>query len=473
MLDRIRTWLSDEPDAEPDQSDDAGWGLSLWWGAVIVALFTVAISICNDPAPVTIVAAPSEAPADAPATTLAVPARPNLLQTIIEREDLSFFRSLISAGGIDTNIAQGGPFTFFAPTDSAFDELDPEVRDAILADPNAAITVLGSHVAVGLFSAADLLDMASVPSGTEEVLPVTESGGIIYVDNMGVLEADIESTNGILHIVDSVRSTLQALGEQPGEPTVPSVSQIVDSRQDLTTLVTALGAADDATLLDADEAGFTLFAPTDDAFAELPAGSIDVLVATQPKLIELLGYHVVAGRFLAGDLTDGQVLTTSSGAELEVSVDGEIISVGGVVVSEADIVGANGVVHIVDGVLIPPDYSLPTVNEALGLDPITFEVSSATITPEGIDVLASAVEFLTANPDVRVAIEGHTDSQGGEAANQSLSEARAESVRVYLVGEGIAAVRLETAGFGESNPIADNGTAQGRAQNRRIEFRLL
>ena len=72
-----------------------------------------------------------------------------------------------------------------------------------------------------------------------------------------------------------------------------------------------------------------------------------------------------------------------------------------------------------------------------------------------------------------MAIEGHTDDQGDEAANQELSEARAESVRDYLVSQDIAADRMETAGFGETLPIADNDTPEGRADNRRIEFRLL
>jgi OOP family OmpA-OmpF porin len=80
---------------------------------------------------------------------------------------------------------------------------------------------------------------------------------------------------------------------------------------------------------------------------------------------------------------------------------------------------------------------------------------------------------LTSNPDARVAIEGHTDAQGDEASNLALSESRAEAVRDYLVSQGIAADRLETAGFGESRPIASNDTAEGRAENRRIEFRLL
>jgi OOP family OmpA-OmpF porin len=244
---------------------------------------------------------------------------------------------------------------------------------------------------------------------------------------------------------------------------------VLADRSDLSTLVAALGAVE-GDLFEADDAGFTVFAPSDAAFGSLPAGSVEVLLATQPKLFELLGYHVVPGTLLSSDLADGQVLTTATGAELPVTITNGVIAVGDVAISEADIAATNGVVHIVDGVLIPPDYTLPTINEALSLEPITFETGSAVITADGIAVLQQAVDFLIANPDVRIGIEGHTDSQGGEASNQALSEARADSVRDYLVEQGIAADRLETAGFGESNPIASNDTADGRAQNRRIEF---
>lgn len=471
MLDRLREWLSTAP-AEKD--DDGGWGLSLWWGAVVVALFTVAISICNDPAPREAVAAPSTtaSPPSSP-TEVPEPIAPNLLELIESRGDLTFFRSLIAAAGIDQNIQQGS-FTFFAPNDAAFEQLPAAVRSDLQGDPIAAINLLGAHVTLGRQSAADIVAAGSVVTGLEETLPVSTAGDAVFIGELEVLEADLIASNGIVHVVDAIRdpSLVQPPVEPPDAEPVP-VSQILVEREDLSTLAAALTAAEGATLLEADEAGFTVFAPNNAAFDALPEGSVEVLIATQPKLIELLGYHVVAGRFPAADLENGQVLVTASGAELPIAIDGESLTVGGALVTEPDIEGVNGLVHIVDGVLIPPDFVLPTINEALSLDPVTFETSSATITAAGIEVLQRAVEFLTANPEVRVMVEGHTDSQGGESANQALSEARAESVRDYLIGQGVDGARLETAGFGESRPIADNGTAAGRAQNRRIEFRLL
>ena len=120
-----------------------------------------------------------------------------------------------------------------------------------------------------------------------------------------------------------------------------------------------------------------------------------------------------------------------------------------------------------------PAEAPATVNEALDLDPITFDVNSANITAEGQAVLDQAAEFFTANPDVEVEVAGHTDSDGDDSSNQTLSQARAESVRDYLVGKGIDAGRMTPVGYGESEPIADNATAEGKAENRRIEFRIL
>ena len=80
------------------------------------------------------------------------------------------------------------------------------------------------------------------------------------------------------------------------------------------------------------------------------------------------------------------------------------------------------------------------------------------------------LKLLQTTPDLRLAIEGHTDNAGTPAHNQTLSEARAQAVVANLVGAGIAASRLTAAGFGQSKPVADNATDEGRAQNRRVEL---
>ncbi len=114
-----------------------------------------------------------------------------------------------------------------------------------------------------------------------------------------------------------------------------------------------------------------------------------------------------------------------------------------------------------------------TINELLDLDPVTFRVSSATITDAGTAVLDEAAAFLEDNGDLEIEIGGHTDSDGATAENLDLSERRAEAVKVYLEGKGIDGDRMTTRGYGESEPKVPNTSAEGKAENRRIEFTVL
>jgi OmpA-OmpF porin, OOP family len=103
---------------------------------------------------------------------------------------------------------------------------------------------------------------------------------------------------------------------------------------------------------------------------------------------------------------------------------------------------------------------------------VFFDTNSANIKPESYPDLDRVVSFMsTAVTSATGVIEGHTDSVGNDAYNQSLSQRRADAVRKYLLDKGVAAARLESKGFGESQPVADNATAEGRAQNRRVILR--
>lgn len=101
---------------------------------------------------------------------------------------------------------------------------------------------------------------------------------------------------------------------------------------------------------------------------------------------------------------------------------------------------------------------------------ITFDVGKSTIKPESMGEINRIVQLMNENPDLRFSVEGHTDSTGNAASNQTLSEARSKAIVAKLVEMGIAADRLTSAGKGQNSPIADNGTDEGRAKNRRVEF---
>jgi OOP family OmpA-OmpF porin len=104
---------------------------------------------------------------------------------------------------------------------------------------------------------------------------------------------------------------------------------------------------------------------------------------------------------------------------------------------------------------------------------ITFETDKDIIRRSSEPILSQALQVLTDFPDVRLQVQGHTDDQGDDEYNRDLSQRRSESVVRWFVERGIDAGRLEPQGYGEAQPIADNGTETGRAKNRRVEFQLI
>jgi OOP family OmpA-OmpF porin len=119
----------------------------------------------------------------------------------------------------------------------------------------------------------------------------------------------------------------------------------------------------------------------------------------------------------------------------------------------------------------PPAPKGPDVcKEMVRIHDIKFENDKAEIRPNAGTVLDQTAAALQKCPEVKVRLNAYTDSNGSDAYNQKLSDRRANAVREYLESQGVAAGRIEAHGLGESNPIADNSTAEGRAENRRVEI---
>ncbi|MBZ5487759.1 OmpA family protein [Halomonas aquamarina] len=108
--------------------------------------------------------------------------------------------------------------------------------------------------------------------------------------------------------------------------------------------------------------------------------------------------------------------------------------------------------------------------DSVVLNDVNFEFDSAELTSNARNILNGVAERLVNNPDVRVSIEGHTDSRGTAQYNKDLSQRRAESVTTYLAQRGVGSNRMRAVGYGEERPIASNDTDEGRAQNRRVEL---
>jgi OOP family OmpA-OmpF porin len=120
----------------------------------------------------------------------------------------------------------------------------------------------------------------------------------------------------------------------------------------------------------------------------------------------------------------------------------------------------------------PPPAPRAEVRERIVLRGVNFDFDKSEIRPDAAVILDEAASQLSRRSDTRVAIEGHTDSTGPDNYNQGLSERRAQAVHDYLVDHGVSAGRLSTVGYGESQPVADNSTREGRALNRRVELRV-
>lgn len=254
-------------------------------------------------------------------------------------------------------------------------------------------------------------------------------------------------------------------------PPAASVFDAIDGDERLSVLTDLL--RDDG--LDAVLVGdgpFTVFAPTNDAVSEAAASDAVVSVLEQSRA-EVLGYHVVVGSYTLDDLIDiarsarSAELPSLAGEPLSFTLDGDDVLIDGKAIIGPGALGAdNGIVHIVDDVLVPPVAALNTL---VDLEPILFSSGSAEIRPASFATLDRLVEVLgsTSTP---VVIEGHTDSSGDPLLNRTLSQDRARAVLNYLVANGVAERRLSAIGFGSGEPVADNDTEQGRALNRRIEF---
>ena len=184
----------------------------------------------------------------------------------------------------------------------------------------------------------------------EAKLAITVRGDALYLNESLVIDTDIEASNGVIHVIDAVL-TPTTIAEPEG-----SIVDLALASPDLTTLVTALQATDLVGALADEDALFTVFAPTDDAFAALGDDAIAALLADTEALTNVLLYHVIgeaAVDSIDATALDGQMVTMLNEADVTIDVrDGELyINASKVIIK--DIPATNGIIHVIDMVLIP------------------------------------------------------------------------------------------------------------------------
>jgi transforming growth factor-beta-induced protein len=263
----------------------------------------------------------------------------------------------LQATGLDAALAEEGPFTVFAPTDDAFGLL-PDGLVASL-DNDTLSAILTYHVVGAKVMASDVVALDSAESLSMEMIDIAVRGGTVVLDGrVQVTQTDIMGSNGIIHVIDAVMLP----GDFPG-----TVVDALIASPRYSTLVGAVVAADLAGTLSAAD-GITVFAPSNDGFARLPDGlvaSLDI-----PTLTAILAYHVLGTEVdAAGAIAaDGNSVTTFGGSDFLIQVDGTVVINGRSQVEYTDIKASNGIIHILDSVLVPGDFP-GTIVDALASYP--------------------------------------------------------------------------------------------------------
>lgn len=268
----------------------------------------------------------------------------DVVDTAVAAGSFQTLVAAVKAAGLVETLKGAGPFTVFAPSDEAFAKLPKETLESLLKPENKGMltSILTYHVVPGkvMASAVTKIDFAQTVQGGALRIEASDAG--VTIDGARVVKADIECANGVIHVIDRV---------------VMPRTNLVETAKAASSFTTLLRAAVAAELAETLATGgpFTVFAPTDDAFAKLPKETLESLLKPESKgkLAEILKFHVVAGRVLAKDVVKMSAASTLLGREARIMTKDGAVMIGSAKVVKTDVLAGNGVIHVIDSVLIP------------------------------------------------------------------------------------------------------------------------
>ena len=304
-------------------------------------------------------------------------ALPNIPATAVSTGEHTSLVAALTHANLVGVLSGEGPYTVFAPTDAAFEEMGLNLSDFDTEEENDTLEmILSYHVAMGSVMASELEDGMEINSLIQEPITVNIYGQDVVLNSYAnVTTADVETSNGIIHIIDKVLMPpslttvtppvgeicydmdthtvdLSKTEETCDEMWIPSVD--IPTTAAATTIHTSLVAAlEKANLTTAlkGEGPFTVFAPSDAAFT---AAGISLDDFDADTLANILTYHVVSGKVMSTDLSNGMMATALNGGTLVFSISEGNVSVNGANVILANVPVSNGVIHVIDKVMIPP-----------------------------------------------------------------------------------------------------------------------
>ena len=294
---------------------------------------------------ITTAAHPAAQPVAAHPVAFHAAAKADIVDTAVGAGSFKTLVAAVQAAGLVDTLKGDGPFTVFAPTDAAFAKLPKGTVESLLKPENKAKlqAILTYHVVAGKVMASDVIKLSNAKTVQGQQVDIKVADGKVTVDGANVVKTDIETSNGVIHVIDSV--------------ILPADNDIVDTAVGAGSFKTLVAAVKAAGLVDTlkSEGPFTVFAPTDDAFAKLPKGTVANLLKPENKdqLIAILTYHVVAGKVLASDVVKISSAKTVNGKSALVKVSDAGVMIDSAKVIATDIETSNGVIHVIDSVILP------------------------------------------------------------------------------------------------------------------------
>lgn len=317
----------------------------------------------------------------------------DIVDTAIGAGSFGTLVAAVQAAELEDALRGDGPFTVFAPTDDAFGDLPEGLVDQLLLPRNKAKLqeLLLYHVVAGEVYSSDLRRFQFTETLSEKYLWIRKFWGNVRVNNARVIGADVAASNGVIHVINKVLIP-RGFELEPEAPT----SDIVDTAANAGAFGTLLAAATAAELVDAlrGDGPLTVFAPTDEAFAMLPAGLVETLLMPENKgkLQELLLYHVVAGQALSKDLSYYQRVETLEGSKVRIVKWFGNIWVDSAKVTTKDVLATNGVIHVINRVLIPRGFSL--ADKAAGFNQADLDAYLDSVDPQEAPPTEFQLEYL-------------------------------------------------------------------------------
>jgi transforming growth factor-beta-induced protein len=273
-------------------------------------------------------------------STTTEPVEANLLETARQAGSFQTLVTAVEQAGLAATLTGTDELTIFAPTDAAFAALPAGIVDALLSDSELLTAVLTYHVVPGRLGSAAVAGRSSLTTANGQALGVTTVGGGVQVDGVQVVQADIGASNGVIHVIDDVLTPLLDIAR---------TARLAGGFETLLAAVEAAGLGDALTA----DGALTVFAPTDAAFAALPEGALEALLDDREALTAVLTYHVAGERLPASEVVSRSAIQTLNGASLSVRVEGDAVWVGDARVVATDVETTNGIIHVIDAVLLP------------------------------------------------------------------------------------------------------------------------